>query len=165
MGFKLTGHDGSVAIDGQTITVTHDLGEQSASPIVLDAKSISGVTVHLEPTQGQFTIHYLPDSSPEDDAPPAELLTIRFGAGAKEWWDAMTSSVMVAVRKARAAQTTATAAKAAKAAENAKAAKAAETAKAAKPAEAKEPSAADSHVVGAQAVAGWLSRTLGKLSE
>ncbi len=144
MGLKLTGHDGSVAIDGQTITVTHDLGEQSGGPIVLDARSISGVTVHLEPTQGQFTLHYLPVSSPEADAPPAEMLTVRFGVGAKEWWDAMASTVMAAVRRSRASQAAASAAKAA---------------------EAEQQPTADPRLVGAQAVAGWLSRTLGKLSE
>lgn len=151
MGFKLTGGDGSVAIDGQVITVTRKFGEQAGKPILLAAQSISGVTVHLEPAQGRFTLHYLPDSSPDADAPPAELLTIQFAVGAKEWWDAMATSIMSAVRKSALSS----AKTAGESAEKPAAGSVHESVEA-------ELSLAEAFPAAVQIVAGWVNRVLGK---
>jgi hypothetical protein len=97
--FSLTGLDGSVAVDGRTITVKRDSGEGSGKPIVLAAESVRGAAVWTGVLTGQFSVHYSPGSPRGVDAPPLEFLSVQFKAADKEWWDAMASAVIGAVSR------------------------------------------------------------------
>lgn len=96
---SLAGLDGSVAIDGRTITVKRGSGEGSKKPIVLAAESVRGAAVWTGVLTGQFSVHYSPNSRRGVD-PPLEFLSIQFKPADKEWWDAMASAVMRAASRA-----------------------------------------------------------------
>ena len=99
--FKLTGINGSVEIDDRIIIVRSGSGEEGKTPVVLAAGSIQNVAVWTKVSEGEFSIKYLPAALPNADERPAEILTVRFRAPAKEWWDAMASAIMAAVRKSQ----------------------------------------------------------------
>lgn len=97
--FSLAGLDGSVAIDGRTITVKRDSGEGSKKPIVLPADSVKGAAVWTGVLTGQFSVHYSPGSRRGVDSSPLEFLSVQFKPADKEWWDAMASAIMRAVSR------------------------------------------------------------------
>jgi len=99
--FKLTGLNGSVAIDGRTVTVTRHSGSGKASekPTTLAAESIKGVSVWTGVTGGLFSVDCSTGASPGTSSPPAEFLSVQFNAGHKEWWDAMAAAIMGVVRR------------------------------------------------------------------
>jgi hypothetical protein len=96
---SLIGLDGSVAVDGRTITVKRDSGKGSAKPIVLAAESIMGAAVWTGVLTGQFSLHYTPASPRGVDSPPTEFLSVQFKPADKEWWDAMASAVIGAASR------------------------------------------------------------------
>ena len=99
--YKLTGLNGSVEIDDRTIIVKSRSGGESKTPVVLAAASVLGVAVWTKVGEGAFNIRYLPPVLPNTDAQPAEILSIRFRAPAKEMWDAMASAIMEVVRSSQ----------------------------------------------------------------
>ena len=96
--YKLTGLNGSVEIDDRTVIVKSRSGGESKPPVVLAAGSVLGVAVWTKVGEGAFSIRYLPVTLPNTDARPAEVLSVRFRAPAKEMWDAMASAIMEVVR-------------------------------------------------------------------
>lgn len=99
--FSLTGLDGSVAIDGQTITVKRDSGGGNEKPTVVVAKSVKGAAVWTGVLTGQFSVHYSPGSTQGAESPPDKFLSVQFKAADKEWWDAMASAVMKVVARSK----------------------------------------------------------------
>jgi hypothetical protein len=97
---SLIGLDGSVTVDGRTVTVKRDSGKGSAKPIVLTAESIMGAAVWTGVLTGQFSVHYNPGSPRGVDSPPTEFLSVRFKPADKEWWDAMASTVIAVAGRA-----------------------------------------------------------------
>jgi hypothetical protein len=97
---SLIGLDGSVAVDGKTITVKRGSGKGSEKPIVLTAESIMGAAVWTGVLTGQFSLHYNPGSPTGVDSPPTQFLSVRFKPADKEWWDAMASTVIAAASRA-----------------------------------------------------------------
>jgi len=95
---SLIGLDGSVAIEGRTITVKRDSGQK---PVVLSADSVLGAAVWTGALEGQFSVHYRPASSAGGDPASVEYVSVRFAAADKDWWDAMASTVMGVVRRSR----------------------------------------------------------------
>lgn len=162
--FNLTGLNGSVKVDGQTVTVKSE--ELGAKPVVMAADSIGGVFVWTGVGAGQFAVQFK-RSGRGNDSVANEFAWIRFNSAHKEWWDAMASAIMNAVHasgraggttpdKAAAKSGGKPAAKAAGKPAGAAAAKTTDKAataadKAADSAEATSPTSFDS----------WLTRTLG----
>lgn len=110
--FSLAGLNGSIKVDGRTITVKHDAGHGGGKPIVLTADAIDGAVVWTGLSESRFSLQYSTVREHRNDPRPAEFLWIRFAAADKEWWDAMASAVMKAARRARTADDIETAGKA-----------------------------------------------------
>lgn len=98
---SLIGLDGSVAIEGRTVTVKRDSGKKGQKPIVLSADSVLGAAVWTGALEGQFSVHYRyrPASSAGGDPASVEYVSVRFAPADKDWWDAMASTVMGVVRR------------------------------------------------------------------
>jgi hypothetical protein len=101
---SLKGLDGSVAIDEGVVRVTCDSGTTPGKPIALAAASIKGAAVWTGVLGGQFSVHYRPAAAKSADASSDAFLSVTFRAADKEWWDAMASTIMAAVRRAEAAE-------------------------------------------------------------
>lgn len=101
--FSLTGLNGSIAVDGRTVTVKHDAAGGRGNPVVLTVDAIDGAVVWTGLGESRFSLQYTTGRDRGNEPRPAEFLWIRFAAADKEWWDAMASAVMKAARRTRAA--------------------------------------------------------------
>lgn len=100
--FSLTGLNGSIAVDGRTVTVKPEsTGGRAGRPVVLTADSIEGAVVWTGVSESRFSLQYSTGPGRGSDPRPAEFLWIRFTASDKEWWDAMASAVMKLARRSR----------------------------------------------------------------
>jgi hypothetical protein len=103
---NLIGIDGSVKLDGSTVTVksSGDGGET----VVLAAASVTGTSVRTGLLTNRFSVYFRPGtarftgSSHGADSESSECLVVTFRTGAKELWDAMSSMIMEAARNANA---------------------------------------------------------------
>jgi hypothetical protein len=102
---NLVSKDGSVGIDGGTVTVkTNGTGET----VVLTAASVTATSVRVGLLENEFSVFYRPGTarfagSPQDAGPARiECLTVAFRSGAKELWDALSTMIMEAARSANA---------------------------------------------------------------
>lgn len=107
--FNLSGLDGSVTINGRTVTVKHDSATQA-----LPAESIRGAAVWTGVLTGQFSVHYVaaPRAARGKETAAGtgagtrvEYVSVQFKAADKGFWDAMASAVMTAARAAASATT------------------------------------------------------------
>ena len=108
--FSLSGLDGSVAINGRTVTV-----KSESAAKVLTAESIRGAAVWTGVLTGQFSIHYVaaPHTAQGKESgagagPGAatrvttsvEYVSVQFKAADKGFWDAMATAIMATARAA-----------------------------------------------------------------
>ena len=108
--FSLSGLDGSVAINGRTVTVKYESAAK-----VLTAESIRGAAVWTGVLTGQFSIHYVaaPHTAQGKESgagagPGAatrvttsvEYVSVQFKAADKGFWDAMATAIMATARAA-----------------------------------------------------------------
>ena len=107
--FNLSGLDGSVTINGRTVTVKHDSATQT-----LPAESIRGAAVWTGVLTGQFSVHYVAapraargkeTAAGAGTGTRVEYVSVQFKAADKGFWDAMASAVMTAARAAASATT------------------------------------------------------------
>ena len=105
--FSLSGLDGSVAINGRTVTVKHE----SVSK-VLAAESIRGTAVWTGVLTGQFSVHYVAapraargkeTAAGAGTGTRVEYVSVQFKAADKDFWDAMAAAIMTAARAAASA--------------------------------------------------------------
>jgi len=100
--FSLTGLNGSVTVDGRTVTVKPGTSrEGDGEATVLKADTIEGAVVWVGVGEGRFSVQYNlgPDRRTDSRGGAPEFLWIRFRLADKEWWDAMASAVMKAARR------------------------------------------------------------------
>lgn len=109
--FSLSGLDGSVTINGRTVTV-----KRESVAKVLAVESIRGAAVWTGVLTGQFSVHYVPVPRAARDgetgvgtgagvgtrvaASSVEYISVQFKAADKDFWDAMASAIMTAARTA-----------------------------------------------------------------
>ena len=100
--FSLNGLNGSIKVDGRSVTVTPDsTGARGGKPVVLSASTIEGAVVWTGVDESRFSLQYSTGPDHGSGTRPAEFLWIRFAASDKEWWDAMASAVMKLARRSR----------------------------------------------------------------
>ncbi len=112
--FSLSGLDGSVAINGRTVTVKNESATK-----VLTAESIRGAAVWTGVLTGQFSIHYVaaPHTAQGKESgagarvgagagaatrvtASVEYVSVQFKAADKGFWDAMATTIMATARAA-----------------------------------------------------------------
>lgn len=93
MALSLTGINGSVALNGQTVTVKTIEDGGPARATAVRVGSVKGAAVWTGRIGGQFSLHY-----GSADGGADRFLSVRFKATDKEWWDAMAAAVMDVVR-------------------------------------------------------------------
>lgn len=98
---SLNGVDGRVTLDGRTVKIQQISGGESGAPVVLTVESIMGVAVWTGVLTAQFSVHYSTAAALSMGTPPDQSLSVGFDPADKQWWDAMASSIMRAVSRAK----------------------------------------------------------------